>query len=39
MQINLWDRGELQNLKSLFGSNILTFWMPLGREIKNEHIF
>ena len=37
--MNSWDRGEVQNLKELFGTNILTFWMPFGREIENEFIF
>jgi len=36
--VNTFDRGEIQNLRSLFGTNILTFWMPFGRSIENEFI-
>ena len=37
--MNVYDRGEIQNIRSLFGTNILTCWMPLTREIENEFIF
>lgn len=37
-KINTFDRGEIQNLRSLFGTNILTFWLPFGRAIENEFI-
>lgn len=29
--INPYDRGEVQNMKAIFGDNIFTFWMPLAR--------
>lgn len=34
-QINMFDRGEYQNLRDLFGNNIWTFWIPLSRNVPN----
>lgn len=34
--MNLFDRGEIQNIKEIFGSNWLLWWVPLAREIENE---
>ena len=36
--INLWDRGEVQNLKLVFGTNLLTAFLPFAREVENEFI-
>jgi hypothetical protein len=36
IQINLHDRGEIQNFKEIFGDNWLLWLIPLKREILNE---
>jgi hypothetical protein len=35
-KVNLFDRGELQNLKMFFGPNIWLWWFPTAREIEND---
>ena len=37
--VNQYDRGEIQNTRSLFGTNVLTCWLPFVREEENDFIF
>ena len=37
--INQYDRGEIQNIRSLFGSNVLTCWLPFTREVEDDFVF
>lgn len=39
MQINPFDRGEIQNAKSLFGTNIFTAFLPLTRQPDHDFLF
>ena len=34
--VNVFDRGEIQNVLDIFGTNFLTFWMPFNRRIRND---
>lgn len=34
--INIFDRGEIQNITDIFGTNLLTFWLPFNRRIRND---